>query len=296
MANSIANAINFVPVQDAKYRHESKTAILDTPADAVRFLDAKVVKYRDTVVGGLHDHGSNNRSDVKVTWNAYQLDYDREATIVVDDVDSGNAGGEVMADAIVDFMDSGVIPEVDAYRFAVYAKAALEASNSTEVAFDELQEKGASKSAIEQARLLMKTHGCTTSDSGLILFASPQFYTGLTGDFDRVWTNESGVSTGISDFNGLKIVEVTDLFATAVELKDGSFGKAEGGKDIAFMIVDPKAVLQCNTYQFGNYFPSTGANAWQGGVGESAYQYRNVGGAAVRKNMTSGIFVAPYAS
>lgn len=294
MPNTIANKIDYVAVQDAFYKNESQTAELDTPAEAVKFLSAKQVKYRDITTQGLHDHGSNSgASNITVAWNTYELDYDRNATLTIDEPEEDEAaGGAVLMDAVEQFMNEFSIPEVDAYRFAKYGKAALTAGHDAQVDLDDFV-AGDAKKAVEAGILAMVKAGCKTPVNTWKCYTSPEFQALLDADFNRTWTNEDGVQLGVSSINGMKVKPATGVFSTEITLGNGVAPVAKaGGYPINFLIVDPSSVLQCTTHVYGNYFPAEGPNAYQGGeAGQAAYQYRNVGGAMVRANKTAGVYV-----
>ena len=84
------------------------------------------------------------------------------------------------------------------------------------------------------------------------------------------------------------------LFRSAIELKDGKTGgeekggykKAEGGKDLNFMIIEPSALLQFPKHVVPKIVTpeqNQSADAWKFG-------YRNYGLADVYENKVAGIY------
>ena len=136
VANSIGLASRYLPILDEIYKADSKTAILDTAQDRVRWSDEYHTFYLfETDMVGLADYSRNDgfvRGDVTAGWRAYAPQWDRGRQFVLDRVDNAESMGMAFGTLAGEFMRTKVVPEKDALRFATYAQNAAAANKDTE--------------------------------------------------------------------------------------------------------------------------------------------------------------------
>ena len=128
ISNSIGLAAEYLPLLDEIYKAESKTAILDTAQDRVRWDAATGSFYMfETDMVGLGDYSRNGgfvRGDVTASWHQYTPQYDRARQFVIDRLDDQQSMGLAFGTLAGEFMRLKVNPEVDAIRFRDYSKNA----------------------------------------------------------------------------------------------------------------------------------------------------------------------------
>ena len=95
--NSIGLAAEYLPLLDEIYKAESKTAILDTAQDRVRWSNDTHSFYlfeTDMVgLGNYYRNGGFVRGDVTATWRQYTPQYDRARQFLVDRLDNAESMG-----------------------------------------------------------------------------------------------------------------------------------------------------------------------------------------------------------
>ena len=134
--NSIGLAAEYLPLLDEIYKAESKTAILDTAQDRVRWSNDTHSFYlfeTDMVgLGNYYRNGGFVRGDVTASWRQYTPQYDRGRQFLVDRLDNSESMGMAFGTLASEFMRTKVVPEVDACRFAQYAKQASDGMKTAE--------------------------------------------------------------------------------------------------------------------------------------------------------------------
>lgn len=293
IANSIGLASGYVPYLDAVYKAESKSAILDTVQDRVRWNDEYRTFYLfETSMNGLGDYDRNNgyvRGDVTSGWRAYTPQWDRARQFLVDVADNmetfnmafGTLGGE--------FMRLHVIPETDAVRFAQYAQNAAAANKDTE---------SLSTSAQVIASLDDATAALDDGEvpyEGRILFVNPTTYKLLKAGITRYTMNgENGIDYNVEIYNDMRVITVPSArFNTEITLAqptahDDAGGFTATGSTINYMIIHPTAVMQAVKLATPRIFSpevNQQANAWM-------YDFRQYHGAWVKHEKANGIYVS----
>ena len=136
IANSIGLASEYLPLLDEVYKAESKTSILDTVQDRVRWSDEYHTFYLfETDMDGLANYSRNDgfvRGDVTAQWRAYEPQWDRGRQFLVDRIDNAESMGMAFGTLAGEFMRTKVVPETDAVRFATYASGAAAGMKVTE--------------------------------------------------------------------------------------------------------------------------------------------------------------------
>ena len=112
IANNIGLASTYLPILDEIYKADSKTAILDTAQDRVRWSDEYRTFYLfETDMVGLGDYSRNGgfvRGDVTASWRAYTPQWDRARQFLVDVADNNESLGLAFGTLGGDFMRTKV--------------------------------------------------------------------------------------------------------------------------------------------------------------------------------------------
>ena len=292
IANSVGLVSEYLPLLDEVYKAESKTAILDTAQDRVRWSDEYHTFYMfETDMVGLADYSRNGgfvRGDVTASWRAYEPQWDRGRQFVVDRIDNAESMGMAFGTLAGEFMRTKVVPETDAVRFAQYAKAA---SNSMKKAESISTGEGA-VAAIDLAT--EKLDDAEVPYEGRILFLNPTMYRYLKSGITRYTMNgENGIDYNVEIYNDMRVITVpSGRFNTVITLgqpdaHDGAGGYTAAGSTINFMVVHPSAIMQAVKLANPRIFSPEQfqqAQAW-------AYDFRQYHGAWVKHQKANGIYV-----
>ena len=292
MANAITTITKYLPLLDQVYAVASVSAILDTPNALVReTADAKTVLIAQTSMSGLGDYSRADgfvSGDLTLTWKPYTFEYDRGRTFQIDAMDDMETMGLAFGSLAGEFVRVKVTPEIDAIRFAKYATNAgtkVEATLTNKTAV----------SAIATAEVDMEEKEVALNNC--VLFMTPTVYGYVKDDtehFQRTLVPSENPNRNFGSFDEMPIAKVPQSrFYTAVDTlsgKDdqaaGGFAKAEGAKDINFMIIDRASVIQLIKHGKIRVFdPDTNQSA-------DAYKvdYRIYHDAWVLENKKNGIY------
>ena len=292
VSNSIGLAAEYLPLLDEIYKAESKTAVLDTAQDLVRWDQSTGSFYMfETDMVGLGDYSRNGgfvRGDVTATWRQYTPQYDRARQFVVDRLDDQQSMGLAFGTLAGEFMRTKVTPEVDAIRFRDYSKNAADAMKTAE----SISTGSGAVAAIDLGP--EKLDNAEVPYEGRILFVNPTMYKYLKAGITRYTMNgENGIDYNVEMYNDMRVITVpSGRFNTAItlaqpEAHDGAGGYTATGSTINFMIVHPSAIMQSTVLYSPRIFSPDvfqEANAW-------AYDFRLAHGAWVKHQKTNGIYV-----
>ena len=117
VANNIALASKYLPILDEIYKAGSKTAILDTLAEQIRFDGAKIAYLYGADPVGLSAYSRNAGfvpGDVDGAWQPYEITQDRGRSFMVDVMDNDETLGMAFGTLLGEFERTEVIPEIDA--------------------------------------------------------------------------------------------------------------------------------------------------------------------------------------
>ena len=292
VSNSIGLASQYLPILDEIYKAESKSAILDTAQDRVRWSPEYNTFYLfETDMVGLGNYSRNGgfvRGDVTAAWRGYTPQWDRGRQFVCDRLDNsqsldlafGTLGGE--------FLRTKVVPETDCLRFATYAK---QASDSMKTAENIANGAGA-VAAIDLG--VEKLDDAEVPYEGRILFVNPTMYRLLKAGITRYTMNgENGIDYNVEMYNDMRVITVpSGRFNTVCTLgepedHDDAGGYTAAGSTINFMIIHPSAIMQANVFAEPRIFSPEvfqQAQAW-------AYDFRQFHGAWVKHQKANGIYV-----
>ena len=287
MANSIALAMKYVPLLDEVYKEASLTAELDGNPELVsQGANANELVIPKMTMQGLGDYSRNSgyvHGDVTMTNETVSCNFDRGRMFSIDNMDNEETAGLAFGRLAGEFIRTKVVPELDAFRFAKYAgtegisKVAAGATLST---------GGEVIAAISAA--VSKMDEDEVPQDQRYLYITPTLLR-LVQALDTTKSREV-----LDDFAAVKKVPQS-RFYTAIKQNDGKtdgetdggFSKAEGGKDINFMIIHKPAVIQFEKHVAPKIIdPATNqdADAWKFG-------YRNVGIADAYENKVAGIYL-----
>lgn len=277
--NTITLAEKFVPVLDGIYKKASLTSILDATTKP-DFSGVNTVKIMKVTTTGLGDYSKQNgyaKGNASLTWEPMTLKEDRSAELEVDRMDNEETLGQAFGVIMNEFIRTNVAPEVDAYRFAQYAKV-----SSIGTATGALADGAAVIAAVRAAITAMDEAEVPTEDR--ILFITPTLF-GAVQDLDTTKSKEV-----FKRFSG--IVEVPQTrFYTDITMNSGAdawgFTKGASAKDINFLAVSKSAVVQATKMALPKVFdPDTNQSkdAWK-------FQYRLYHDAFAYENKVKGIYV-----
>ena len=242
MSNTINTITKYIPLLDQVYAVASCSAILDTPNALVReTADAKTVLIAQTSMSGLGDYSRADgfqTGDLSLTWKSYTFEHDRGRSFHIDAMDDAETMGLAFGSLASEFVRTKVTPEIDAVRFAKYA------TNAGETVAATLTNK-TTVSAIATAEVAMEEKEVAIENC--VLFMTPTVYGYVKDDtdhFQRTLVPSENPNRNFGAFDGMPIAKVPQTrFYTAVTLGDG-YAKADGAKDINFMIIDRASVIQ----------------------------------------------------
>jgi hypothetical protein len=245
MAQSIALATKFQPILDEVYKREVITSMLDAQTKPVNFAGANVVKVFKTTPIGLGTYSRTTgypKGQMVGAWETLTLATERGREFNIDRMDDEESLGMAFGTLVSEFMRTEVGPELDAYRFAVYAgwSGISTVAGATLAANSVL-------AAIDAAALQLNNDQVPTE--GRILFVSPNVHSYLKSAVTRMLGNESAADRRLTNLDGMQIVMVPQArFYTVCTLNAGATvdagGYANGGVGINFMLVHPSAALQ----------------------------------------------------
>jgi len=293
IANSIGLASEYLPLLDEVYKAESKTAILDTVQDRVRWSDEYHTFYLfETDMVGLGNYDRNNgfvRGDVTAQWRAYTPQWDRGRQFLCDRIDNSESLGMVFGTLAGEFMRLKVVPETDAVRFATYAGEALTNMKATET----IATGAAAMASIDLAT--EKLDDAEVPYEGRILFVSPATYRNIKSGITRmVMNDERNINYNVEFYNDMRVITVpSGRFNTAVTLvaptdHNNPGGYTATGQTINYMIVHPSAVMQAVKLANPRIFSPEvvqEAHAWM-------YDFRQYHGAWVKNQKKNGIYLS----
>lgn len=230
MANTINLVEKFQPLLDEVYQSASLTGDLEN--SAVKFDGSKTVKILKVTVPPLGTYTRNSgytAGSVTADWEAFTLSQDRGTEFSVDAMDDEETLNMTFGSASSEFIRLSVTPQVDAYRFAVMAQASGIGSASAALTNGDAVIKALSTgtTSMDEAQV---------TGEGRILYITPTLHQ-LVKDMDTYKSKNI-----LSRF--AKIVQVPQArFYSKIDVSETGFAKNEAGKNLNFMIVDPKAVF-----------------------------------------------------
>jgi hypothetical protein len=292
VGNTIALAEKYLPILDEIYKAGSRSAILDTASERVRWDGAKKAYLFNTQLVGLSNYDRNAGfvpGDATDGWEDYEITQDRGRSFMIDVMDNDETLGMAFGTLVGEFERTQVIPELDAYRFAKYASGAAAAQVITET----LSAGAATIASIDTATAALDN--AEVPYEGRILFVNPNTYKLIKSGVTRMVMNgENNVNYNVEMYNDMRLITVpSGRFNTAVTINAPTTSAAAGGYTasgdaINYMIIHPSAVLQVVKHAIPRIFSpevNQEADAWK-------FDYRVYHDAWVETQKTNGIYVS----
>lgn len=284
MTNSIALFKKYIDLLDEVYKQSAKTAILDGDSALVQAgRGTNEIVIPKMSLDGLADYSRNSgyvKGDVTLTYETVQFNYDRGRKFSVDAMDDEETAGIAFGKLSSEFIRTKVVPEMDAFRFASYASTSSigSATGTLSTGDNVIAALRVAANAMDEAEVPSEQR---------ILFITPTLR-GLVADLDTSKSKEV-----LAKFS--QVVEVPQTrFYTAIDLLDGTtqdeeaggYAKANGGKDINFLVVHQPATLQYTKHTVNKVISpelNQDADAWM-------FFYRAYGLVDVYDNKVAGIY------
>jgi hypothetical protein len=281
MANNIELVEKMLPLIDEGYRIEAKSSVLDVPNVLTQATgDAKTIKVAKITTSGLGDYDRETgfpEGDIDLEWETHTFGNERGRRFSLDRMDNIESFGLIAATMTNRFTRDHVIPEVDAYRFAQYAKA-----TGIGKASGALADGAAVIAAVRAAITAMDEAEVSAEDR--VLFITPTLF-GMVQDLDTTKSKEVFKRFA-------SVVEVPQTrFYTDITMNSGADGwgytKGAEAKDINFLAVAKSSVVQATKMALPKVFdPDTNQSkdAWK-------FQYRLYHDCFAYENKVKGIYV-----
>lgn len=299
MANSIALFKKYVPLLDEVYKLSSLTSDLDGAPELARQgqnVNEMIIPKID--MSGLADYSRNGGyvgGDVTFTNETVKCNFDRGRIFNVDTLDNIETAMMAFGRLASEFIRVKVTPELDAFRFATLAS--ISGISTTDAA---ALSTGANVITALRAAV-NKMDEDEVPDNERYLYITPTLL-GLVRDLDTTKSKkvldgfakivkipQSRFYTGIKQLSGK--VETISGSGTDDQTA-GGFKKADGAKNINFMIIHKPAVIQYQKHVAPKVITpeqNQDADAWKFG-------YRNVGISDAYENKVAGIYLHKAAS
>jgi len=240
--NTIVPAAEYRDILLEIYKKGSQTSFLDgTTRDLGNVLGANEIKLKTMKVTGFGKYvrdGGFKQGKATIGWETVKLEQDRGVEFLIDRVDSMETLNTTIGDLSRTFVNTQMIPEIDAYRFSRYAKGAgfSEAEALTAANFFEAVDKASAALSDEQY-----------PEDGRVLFVNQNLETMIKAAVPRQWANEGAINTNTLVYNGLQIRLIPQSrFNATVTLSDTStdIGFTPGTDPINFLLIYPGAIWQ----------------------------------------------------
>lgn len=299
MPNSIELFKKYVPLLDEVYKLSSLTSDLDGAPELARQgqnVNEMIIPKID--MNGLADYSRNGGyvgGDVTFTNETVKCNFDRGRIFNVDTLDNIETAMIAFGRLASEFIRVKVTPELDAFRFATLAS--ISGISTTDAA---ALSTGANVITALRAAV-NKMDEDEVPDNERYLYITPTLL-GLVRDLDTTKSKEvldgfakivkipqSRFYTGIKQLSGK--VETISGSGTDDQTA-GGFKKADGAKNINFMIIHKPAVIQYQKHVAPKVITpeqNQDADAWKFG-------YRNVGISDAYENKVAGIYLHKAAS
>ena len=285
MPNEIAKFKKYIDLLDEVYQLASLTSKLDSdPTLAQQGANANEIVIPKLKMDALADYSRDSgyvTGDVDLSMETVKFNYDRGRKFNVDAMDNEETVGLAFGKLSSEFIRTKVVPELDAFRFASYAGAEGISSASATITTGE-QAIAALRAATN------KMDEDEVPYEGRELFITPTIK-GLIDDLDTTQSKEV-----LARYSSVTLVPQT-RFYTAIELKSGTadgeetggYAKAEGAKNINFMIMRKDALMQYPKHTVNKIFSpeqNPEADAW-------IFTFRTYGLADTYENKAAGIYL-----
>lgn len=329
MANMISTFKKYVDKLDAVYQQSAATAILESDPETVK-MGSKAGEFLipKMSMDGLADYSRGDgyvTGGVSLDYETKACNYDRGRRLNVDAMDNEETAGIAFGKLASEFIRTKVVPEMDAFRFALYAgtkgifSASGELSNGEAVltalqaavnAQDEAEVNTTGKILFITPTLLTFAKNVDTTKSKAILdrfeqivtVPQPRFYTAisllggkkddeLAGGFKPlsagyVLTADTDVSAGKTYYTKSEDV-YTKVGSPEKSAISTYYEKTAGAHKLNFMVINRDAVIQ-----FGKHTVNKVITPEVNQTSDSyMFFYRAYGIAETYENKVKGIYM-----
>lgn len=283
MPNNIELFKQYVPLLDEVYKLASLTSVLDGAAELARAgANANELIIPKMDMSGLADYSRNSGyvdGEVTLTNESVKCNFDRGRMFTIDTLDNAETAGIAYGRLASEFIRTKVVPELDAFRLAKYAsvEGIGTATGDLTTGANVITALRAAKNEMSEAEV---------PENERYLFITPTLY-GMIQDLD---SNKS--KAAVEGFAGIIQVPQSRFYTSILQRTGagdqaaGGYTKAEGAKDINFMIVHKPAVIQFQKHVAPKVITpdaNQSSDGWKFG-------YRNVGIADAYENKVAGIY------
>lgn len=286
MANNITLAKNYIALLDEVYKAASLTSVLlSDPATARQGANANEILIPKLSMSGLADYSRNDgytKGDVTMEWETVKFNYDRGRLFEVDSQDDEETVKLAFGRLSAEFVRTKVVPEDDAFTFA--SLAGIEGISKV-AAGATLTDGAAVMAAIKVG--IDKMDEDEVPQENRHLFITP---TNLSAIKAMDTTKSRELLDGFASIN--KVPQ--SRFYTAIDLysgKDGEiiggYAKAEGAKDINFMIIHKPATMKYWKHTAGSIIRPEDNQHSDGYI----QKYRKYGLVDAYENKLAGIYL-----
>lgn len=294
MANSIALAEEYTRILDAKYKKSSLTSMLEVQDEFLQgFNNAGTIQILSVATDGLGDYDRATGfpgGSTTATWASHTIDNDRGQSFQIDSMDNAEAGGRIFVETARQFMNTEVIPEIDAIRFS---KMASSGTTPVEAA---LADGDAYLAAIDTGVLAMDDAEVPEENRILYIcndgFSKLKNASKITRQFETATVGDKVIERRFWELDGMRVIKVPQSrFINGITLDDGTGGggytkTAVTGRDLNFQIVHMDAVKAITRHAKVRIF---GADVNQSADADK-YDYRIYHDLIVPANKTAGVY------
>lgn len=297
MPNSIELFKKYVPLLDEVYKLASLTSDLDgAPELAAQGANANELIIPMLSMTGLADYSRNDgyvNGSVNLTNATVKCNFDRGTMFTVDNLDNAESAGIAYGRLASEFIKTKVVPEIDAFRFSMYAQledisSATAATLTTGASVVEALRAANNKLDEDEVPFDQRYLYITPTLLGLVEDLDTTKSKKVLESFAKIQkVPQTRFYTKIKQNSG----KVVGSGETAVDETAGGYTKASDGKDINFMVIHKPAVIQYQKHAAPKVITpemNQTADAWKFG-------YRNVGIADGYKNKRAGIYLSAAA-
>ena len=258
--NNLSNCIDkFTNRLDKVIAQETVTGDLNMNQDLLGEMSGNgKIEIASIDMDGLATHNRGQgftKGGISVTWQPYQLQYERDREFNIDVLDDDERAKLVSANAMGEFARTKVVPEVDAIRFAKLTQNAGTTVNKDLSGADE------TVAAVLEAEQCMEDHGVKLSQCLFYHSAATKKLLRLSNKY-QLSAGESP-NSNFGTYDEMKMIGVAgDRFYSAIKLLDGTtsgeerggYEKAEDGKALNFIVMAPEAAAAISKHEKLRYF------------------------------------------
>lgn len=207
-------AANYDDALNGVITQEMVTAVLETPAENINWLNAKTFSLANLSTGGLMEHTRNkgyNPNVIDLVEEPMTLTHDRDSEWYVDVMDEAETARMLQMGRVLNtFVREHVGPERDAYNLMKLANYAAQAGTST------TEEITAANVFTVVNRIMSQMRSLGMGN--IILYVSSAVMDAISNadEFQRVFVvnasdlGSTNINTRIGTYNGFRFVEVWD--------------------------------------------------------------------------------------